>query len=466
VNPGLSPRYGIGFASLLDETSGVPLTITGSVPPDLVGTMYRIGPGRFQIGGHSVGHWLDGFALLSSVSFGSHGVTCTSRFLASSWYRRALTDDAIPAGSFDSQSARRGRHLSNDNANMNITTWRNELEALGDTPQRVLIDPATLATIRTRRSTALNRCCASSPHPVVDRLTGERFDLSLCNGDPAGYVISVTDPEGMTRRLCVVPSSRLGYMHSFSVTERWVVIVEGPFTAHPRSLSSSRRLYLRNYVWDAGRGSRILVVDRRTGALKATLSTRPLFTLHHINAWDEGDRIVVDLAAYADPSILDSLAFDNGEVPTGDFPAPLATRLFIDLEHKRVVCSPLKCPPGEFCITDARFSMRQHTIVFAAGPTRTGEPIDRLWRSDMTTGQLVTWSSDNCFPGAPVLVPAAADDSEGEGWLLSIVLDVMAKRSFVLILDAATMVEQARAWLPWVLPFGLHALFVPEEEAT
>jgi len=466
MNPGSSPKYGIGFASLLDEVSDVPLSITGSVPPDLVGTMYRIGPGRFQIGGHSVGHWLDGFALLSSVSFGPHGVTCSSRFLASSWYRRALTEDAVPAGGFDSQSAHRGRHLSNDNANMNITTWRNELEALGDTSQRVLIDPATLATIRTRRSTALNRCCASSPHPVFDRLTGERFDLSLCNGDPAGYVIAATNPEGTTRRLCALPSSRLGYMHSFSVTERWVVLVEGPFTAYPRSLSSSKRPYLRDYVWDAGRGSRILVVDRRTGTLKATLSTRPLFALHHINAWDDADRIVVDLAAYADPSILDSLAFDNGEVPTGDFPAPLATRLFIDLEHKRVLCSPLKCPPGEFCIIDSRFSMRPHTIVFAAGPTRTGEPIDRLWRSDVTTGQFVAWSSDNCLPGAPVLIPAAADGPEGEGWLLSIVLDVQAKRSFVLILDAATMAEQARAWLPWALPFGLHALFVPEEAAT
>jgi beta,beta-carotene 9',10'-dioxygenase len=466
MNPGYPPRYGLGFASLLDEVSGVPLSVTGIVPPGLVGTMYRIGPGRFQIGDHTVGHWLDGFALLSSLSFGPHGVTCSNRFLASSWYRRALTEDTVPAGGFDSQSVHWSSHLSNDNANMNITSWRNELEALGDTPQSILIDSTTLATIRTRRWAHLNRCCASSPHPVFDRLTGERFDLSLCNRDPAGYVITITSPEGTTRRLCALPSSRLGYMHSFAVTPQWVVLVEGPFTAYPRSLNSSRRPYLRNYVWDAGRGSRILVVDRRTGALKTTLSTRPLFALHHINAWDDGDRIVVDLAAYADPSILDSLAFDHGGVPAGDFPAPLATRLVIDLEHLRVLCSPLKCPPGEFCSVDPRFSMCSHTILFAAGPTRTGEPMDGLWRSDLTTGRFTEWSSDNCFPGAPVFVPAAADSPEGEGWLLTIVLDVLAKRSFVLILDAATMTEQARAWLPCALPFGLHALFVPEEATT
>ena len=165
MNPGSAPRYGIGFASLLDETSSAHLSVTGTIPPALLGTMYRIGPGRFQIGGHTVGHWLDGFALLASVRFGPHGVACSNRFLASSWYRRALTEDAIPAGSFDSQSARRGRHLSNDNANMNITLWRRELEAHGDTPRSVLIDPATLATICTRRrnSSAQVLCLGAAP---------------------------------------------------------------------------------------------------------------------------------------------------------------------------------------------------------------------------------------------------------------------------------------------------------------
>src|ERR1035437_2589991 len=288
MNPGYAPRYGIGFASLLEEVSNLPLSVTGILPPGLVGTMYRIGPGRFHIGGHAVGHWLDGFALLSSVAFGSRGVTCSNRFLASSWYRWALMEDTVPAGGFDSQPVHRQSHFSDDNANMSITHWRKELEALGDTPHSILIDPTTLATICTKRRGHLNKCCACSPHPVFDQLTGERFDLSLCNGDPPGYVITVTSPAGRTRRLCAVPSPRLGYTHSFSVTPRWAVIVEGPFTAYPRSLSSSRRPSLRNYVWDAGRGSRILVVDRRTGALKATLSTRPLFALHHINAWDDG----------------------------------------------------------------------------------------------------------------------------------------------------------------------------------
>ncbi|HWQ21611.1 MAG TPA: carotenoid oxygenase family protein, partial [Clostridia bacterium] len=86
MTSGIAPRCGIGFASLLDEVSRAPLTFTGTVPLILAGTMYRIGPGRFQIGDHAVGHWLDGFALVSSITLSTGGATFSNRFLGSSWY--------------------------------------------------------------------------------------------------------------------------------------------------------------------------------------------------------------------------------------------------------------------------------------------------------------------------------------------------------------------------------------------
>jgi carotenoid cleavage dioxygenase-like enzyme len=86
-----------------------------------------------------------------------------------------------------------------------------------------------------------------------------------------------------------------------------------------------------------------------------------------------------------------------------------------------------------------------------------------LCRSTPSSGERIEWYSDNCYPGAPVLVPASSTSEEGTGWLWDIVLDVAARRSFLLVLDAATMTEQARAWLPCSLPFGSHALFAPLE---
>ena len=463
MNTPYPPKWNLGFASLREEVSRAPLEVTGTVPESLCGTMYGIGPAAFEMGPRTVAHWLDGFAMISSLRFDAQQVTFSNRFLASSWYRRALVEDNLPPGGFDSPVPHHSNCRSSDNANLNVISRNHELEALGDMPQSIMIDVDTLATRETRPWKRLGQCVASSPHPFFDENTGERFDLTLHAGDPSGYIVTVTDVEGMSRKLRTIASSRLGYMHSFSVTAHWVVLVEGPFTSNPRSLRSRRRPYLRNYVWDASRGTRIFVLDRRTGVLKTTLSTRPLFVLHHINAWDEGDQIVVDIAAYPDPSILDALAFDHGQVPSGDFPAPLATRLLIRLGTDEVACFPLKCSPGEFWKIDPRFSMQPATVLFSAGPMRTGSFIDRLCRSNLTTGGFAQWSCDNCYPGAPAFIASSVDAPEGEGWLLSIVLDVATKRSFVLVLDAGTLTEVARAWLPLALPFGLHTLFVPRE---
>jgi len=461
-------RYAIGFGSLLEEDSGACLVPSGAIPQGLVGSLYGVGPSRFEINHQSVGHWLDGFAAVSSIELATHGITYRHRFVASNWYKRALMDDApLPRG-FASQSSRPSRHPPNDNANMNIVPWRGHLELLGYSRQSILLDATTLATERTQRRTGLmrsmERFCTCPPHPVIDRETGERYDLLLSSQDPTGYIVTVTDAAGITRRLCHIPSLRLGYMHSFSVTASHVVLVESPFTARPRSLNSLRRPFLRNFVWDAARGTRILIADRRTGMLQTILPTRPLFVLHHINAWDDGDQIVIDLAAYPDPSILARLVFSHGEPPAFDLPCPQATRVTVNPTQKRVSCVPLRCPSGEFCVVDARYTMRPHTTLFMVGSTRPSEPIDRLCRCDMDTGLVTCWSSDNCVPGAPAFVPAHPGSPQAVGWLLSIVLDVQAKRSFLLILDSTTMTEKSRSWLPHALPFGLHTVFVPGEE--
>jgi len=107
--------------------------------------------------------------------------------------------------------------------------------------------------------------------------------------------------------------------------------------------------------------------------------------------------------------------------------------------------------------------MKPTTVLFSAGPLRTGRPIDRLCRSNLATGELIQWSGDNCYPGAPAFIANSIEAPEGKGWLLSIVLDAAAKRSFMLVLDAETLTEVARAWLPHALPFGLHTIFVPRE---
>ena len=454
MNSSRPPAYTAGFSSLLDEFSGIALRAEGTVSPALRGTLYRIGPGRFGAEAALARHWLDGFPMLTAIRFCSDGLQFSNQYVATGTYTQALMSQRGPAWT---------RHTPGHCLGFSVVLTNGGLEVLDGSGQGTIVDPATLATVGTASRPPVRSCYAASPHPVTDSTTGERVDLFLCKGDEAGYVARATDSSGTSRRLSSVPCAHPAWMHSFSMTPHWMVLVEGPFTVRATSFRSKRRPELRDYTWDASRGTRILLVNRATGELVRVMNTRPLFVLHHINAWEDRDSVFVDLAAFGDPAILGSLSLGQDGLPQGPFPAPQPTRLAIDTARGDVVCAPLKCPAGDFSAIDPRRFMSQHTVLYNVVPRKPGEPCMTLCRSKPSSGARLEWYSDNCYQGAPVFVPASRTSEEGIGWLLDVVLDATARRSFLLILDAATMTEQARAWLPCNLPFGSHALFIPEE---
>ena len=453
-------------ASLHEENSGISLDSVGPIPAGLAGTLYSVGPGRFDIAGKNVGHWLDGFSIVSSIHIREKTVKYAHRFVSSTWYRRALIKDGIPFGGFGDHGTHTGRFPVNDNTNMNLIFRRDGLELLSYSPHSIIIDPLTLLTRETRcRPGFLNgmdKYCIACPHPFFDEQTGERFDLLLSQTDPSGYIVTTTDTNGGCKLLCRIPSTRLGLIHSFSVTQRWIIIVETPFTARPHSISIRGGPSLGNFVWDAARGTRIIVVGRSDRSMASIREMRSLFLLRHINAWETGDQITVDVAAYGDPAILARLILRKGKLLSGDLPPSLATRITIDLDRSHVTCAPLKCPPGDFYAIDRRFVMKPHRVIFVAGPNRVGQPGGLWCRYDVETGSALCWNQDYCTPGPLVFAPASPRSAEGNGWLLSIVLDTKKNRSFLLILDATTMTETARIWLPYALPCALQSTFIPE----
>jgi carotenoid cleavage dioxygenase-like enzyme len=58
-----------------------------------------------------------------------------------------------------------------------------------------------------------------------------------------------------------------------------------------------------------------------------------------------------------------------------------------------------------------------------------------------------------------VFVPAPDQKAEDHGAILSVVLDSERESSFLLVLDAHTFEEVARAQAPLRIPFGFHGSF-------
>jgi carotenoid cleavage dioxygenase-like enzyme len=86
--------------------------------------------------------------------------------------------------------------------------------------------------------------------------------------------------------------------------------------------------------------------------------------------------------------------------------------------------------------------------------------LDSVVAADTETGETTQWSRPGCFPGEPVFVAAPGAEGENEGVLLSVVLDGRRGGSFLLVLDAGSLEEVARAQAPHHIPFGFHGQFV------
>ena len=71
---------------------------------------------------------------------------------------------------------------------------------------------------------------------------------------------------------------------------------------------------------------------------------------------------------------------------------------------------------------------------------------------------------EDCYPGEPVFVPQPGRQAEDDGVILSVVLDAKRGTSFLLVLNAATFEEIARAEIPQPVLIGYHGMYLDERE--
>ena len=84
---------------------------------------------------------------------------------------------------------------------------------------------------------------------------------------------------------------------------------------------------------------------------------------------------------------------------------------------------------------------------------------NQLIKFDIKTKTFKTWFRKDCYPGEPVFARSPKAATEDDGIIMSIVLDGKAGSSFLLILDARSFEEVARAQVPQAIMFGYHGAY-------
>jgi carotenoid cleavage dioxygenase-like enzyme len=458
------PYLSRGFAPVRMECDYEHLTIEGEIPDELDGTFYRIGPcpqfaprGNYNpLNGDGMVH---AFRLRKGrVSYRNRWVRTQQWTLERAAGRSLFGTTGIPS---DSDSSVAG--LPTDGvANTNIIWHANKLLALEEGHGPIELDPVSLETIgRWSFNQKLPRNMTA--HPKIDPDSGEMLFFASF---PTGRVTRdiefyVANPAGDLVRSQVVRGPFPALVHDFAVTRDFVVFPICPVTVSIKRAMAGAPLI----AWEPEKGTHVGIMPRNGGADDIRwFAGEACMVWHPMNAFNEGDRIVVDVCQQEVPMfpLADGSPTDHRRA------TQLLTRWEFDwAKSGSFHMEPLSDLRCEYPRIDERrtgLSYRHGYVACNGGPGSDDIFHRGIGHFDQTTKLMHEYSAGPSYAVAePVFVPRNSDGREGEGYLLTNVFNEDRNASHLAILDAEQIERGpiARAHLDHRVPVGFHGSWRP-----
>lgn len=474
---------GDNYAPIRHEHTVGELPVTGTIPAHLTGRYLRNGPNPVAEADPDTYHWFMGDGMV-------HGVRL--RDGKALWYRnRWVRTPAVAAALGEPIPQHRAGMIDVLGANTNVIGHAGRTLALveGGVANYELTDELDTVGPCDFDGTLAGGYTA---HPKRDPDTGELHAVSYYFGWGNRVQYSVIDTAGHARRTVDIEVTGSPMMHDFSLTRNHVVLYDLPVTFDPqqavctqlaplrwpaRLLVSSlvgrvrvpdpiaavaaRRSLAANgrfpYRWNPTYPARIGVLPRDGGSDDVRwFDIDPCYVFHTLNAYDDGDTIVLDVARH--PKTF-ATHFDG----PGEGMITLE-RWVVDLNAGKVIQSRLDDRSQEFPRVDERLVGRRHRYGYSIAFPEPGAAPDTLLKHDLARGTTISRTfGRETEVGEFVFEPHAADAGEDDGVLMGLVYDAATDRSDLVMLDAGTLDTVAAIHLPTRVPHGFHGNWVPDQ---
>ncbi len=474
--------YRVGFTDLNEEVNIKSLPIKGTVPPWLEGTLYRNGPAKFTSDGSAVSHWFDGLAMIHAFSMNNGVISYKNKFLRTRDYEFVKNTGKMFFSGFAQDPCKSlFRSIASffipttgdvvQNANINIGNLSERLVAFYETPLPVEFDPQTLETLGVMHyNDGLPESrIHDTAHPHYDAQRKEYLGYFTRFGKVSNHnLFRIKDGATQRQIIASIDVEEPSYMHSFAITKNYAILTALPFVVNTLDLLLKRKAFIKNFKWKPEIGTRFMVIDRVNDRLVDIFTSEPFFAFHMVNAYEEGDLIVLDCIIYPNSSVVGDATFAKLLEPhqsSRKEDHPQLTRFIIDLNNKTIVSHKISDESIELPrINYEGFNAKDYTYVYAYAKRdkEFAYIADKLVKINVKTGDVTSWHQEHCYPGEPVFIGAPNSQAEDDGVILSVVLNAQLKNSFLLVLDGKNFKEIARAEVPHHIPFGLHGIFVSD----
>lgn len=444
-----------GYTPVTEEITAFDLKVTGAIPAELSGRYLRNGPNPLNLDDPSSTHLFTGEGMV-------HGVRL--RDGKAEWYRNRWIRNAEVARRLGEEPRGGPVHGFDFSANTHVIGHAGRTLATveaGALPYELSYELDTIGSCDFGGT--LDGGFAA--HTKLDPSTGELHALAYYFGwDHHRHL--VIDPAGRVTRSTAIPVAGAPMAHDFALTERFVVIMDLPVTFSEPAFNRGVPL---PYAWDDAHASRIGLLPRQGGDVR-WFDVDPCWVFHTINAYDDGDQVVVDLCRY--PKRFVEARLDLGGPPTLD-------RWTIDLSSGKVAETRLDDRSQEFPRMDERLTGRPYRFGYTVA---TRDLDDIVYPGDTELEDLPDEAFDNtlikhdfdrgaqetrrfgrgAYVGEPVFVPAG--EAEDDGYVMALVNDPRRGAADLVILSAQDFTGSpvATVHLPARVPLGFHGSWLTD----
>ncbi|MDX8153280.1 carotenoid oxygenase family protein [Patulibacter brassicae] len=394
-----------GHTTLDEEIRVDALPVRGTLPDWLTGTFMRATPARFEVGEKQLGHWFDGLAMLNVFSIADGRVAYANRFLQTprkldaeqGRYRATISVGTDPCKRLGKRLMTMFDPDGHFEPNINIARFGERYFMATEAPFPLEFDPDTLDTLGFADMGHDSRDAhVLYDHMQFDPAEGTEMVTVVARlGVRNEHRIDAIDAQARRRPIGSAPAGRPPeYMHSFAMTEHYVVLPLQPLSySLPGILRSGK--FTECLDWHPEDGARFAVVDRRTGKVHSTHAAQPFFFWHTINAYEDGDEIVVDIVTMDSPQCVWDMEIEKLRDPDHHAVfcgAPTRYRLPLNggaAVERRIADLRVEFPR----INDSRNTFHYQYAYLAAYRDAESDWFDAVVKLDVDSGEHHEWHS-------------------------------------------------------------------------
>jgi carotenoid cleavage dioxygenase-like enzyme len=448
------------FAPWAEQSEAFNLPVTGQVPEDLAGALFRISSNpRFQPRNLDRYHWWEGDGMVAGVYLRDGKAAFRARWVETASMKLEIRQgEAVYSGFVNGGTMGRlpeGAPPAKNVANTNVGIFSDHLLAYFEGGLPHSLDPQTLETLGTFDfHGGIDVLCTA--HYKVDPLSGDMLFFAALGPTVIWYRADATAR--------IIDSHRIDIglpvlMHDFAVSENYAIFLVSP-TLLRFDLAQQGR---PGVIWDEAalpHGTQIVLMNRRTHEVTWHEVGAMFAATHFFNAYETGAGVVIDchrISRLGNPA--------SGFSPWNShewFPPAYPWQLRVNHGTGAVTHETVSGLAGEFPkINDEFLAKQQRFGYFATTRSLAADTMtDGLARHDYRKDTTLVIDGPGALtsPSEPVFVPRPRRRGEDDGYLLSVWWNRDTGLSELLIHDAADLSTQplARVKLPARVPFGFH----------